>query len=488
MHLMSFYAAPYGVTSDKKHDKKSLNKIIWFASGAILGCAFTFLIATNLNDNDGAVQGDKIAQLLDQHQLAADGAEPTAEQNTILSGDNVAKLNQTVGMVQKPVPTWPLAVDVTIASGDTLIDVLVRQGIDGVAAHRLAKQINSVYNLRRLRPGNALNIILIEDNSRKKDGDYIPTKLQEMQLFISDLETLSIQSNGADKYKVRIMKKKLLSEPARAKAVIVSSFYKTLSHRGLPKKSIDGLIKNFSYEIDFQRDIKYGDLIDVMYENKKTEDGKVVAKGEVIYAMLKSDGKVLKHYRYTDPYGNERFYNENGESIIKRLLKTPVDGARISSGFGMRRHPIMGYSKMHQGVDFAAPTGTPIYAAGDGIVQFAGYNGGYGNIVQIKHNGMYVTAYAHASRIHPSVRRGARIHQGQVIAYVGSTGNSTGAHLHYEIRKYGRQINPLGVQFASATNQLRGSQLASFKEHVRKVHQQLASLKDNSEAEVAMAE
>jgi murein DD-endopeptidase MepM/ murein hydrolase activator NlpD len=449
MHLMSFYAAPYGVTSDKKHDKKGLNKVIWFASGAILGCAFTFLIATNLNNNDDAVQGDKIAQLLDQHQLAADGVAPIAEaateQSIVLADNNIAnpEVAAPIDMAQKPVPTWPLSVDVTIASGDTLIDVLIRQGIDAVAAHRLAKQVNAVYNLRRLRPGNALNITLVEDESRQKDGDYIPTKLHEMQLFISDLETLNIQANGEDKYKVRIMKKKLLSEPARAKSVIVSSFYKTLAHRGLPKESINGLIKNFSYEIDFQRDIKSGDLIDVMYENKKTEDGKIVAKGDIIYAMLKSTGKVIRHYRYTDPYGATRFYNENGESIVKRLLKTPVDGARISSGFGMRRHPIMGYSKMHQGVDFAAPTGTPIYAAGDGIVQFAGYRGGYGNIVEVKHNGMYVTAYAHASRIHPSVRRGARIHQGQVVAYVGSTGNSTGAHLHYEIRRYGRQINAI---------------------------------------------
>jgi murein DD-endopeptidase MepM/ murein hydrolase activator NlpD len=349
--------------------------------------------------------------------------------------------------------------------------------------------VNAVYNLRRLRPGHNLIITLVEDTTRTADAELIPTKLQSMEMFVSELETLSVQSKGGDAYSIKLLKKKLLTEPVRAKSIIVGSFYQTVASHGLPKSSIHELIKNFSYEIDFQRDIRAGDVVDVMYETKKTQEGKVVSTGDVLYAMLKSKGKTFTHYRYADNFGVARFFNEKGESIIKRLLKTPIDGARISSRFGMRRHPILGYSKMHQGVDFAASTGTPIYAAGDGVVHFAGYAGGYGKLVEIKHNGTYSTAYAHASRIHPSIRKGMRVRQGQVIAYVGSTGNSTGPHLHYEIRRYGRQVNPLHVQFASTTEKLQGRQLIAFKEHVRKVHQQLAQLKTDSadQEEVALA-
>ncbi len=487
MHLMSFYASPYRTTNDKSvnnmSSKKRLSTLIWFVAGALLGCLVAFYFTKQVRQNP-APEGDKIAQLLEQHAAGAVA-------NPIISSPDAVAAPLAVtpaDAATKPVPTWPLQVEVHIAAGDTLIDILIRQGVDAIAAHRLAKQVNGIYNLRRLRPGHALSMSLVEDKLRTPQADFTPTKLSEMQLFISELETLQVKAKGSEEYDVQIVKKKLISEPVRTKSIIVGSFYKTLQHRGMPKESINGLIKNFSYEIDFQRDIKAGDLIDVMYETKRTESGKVVASGDVIYAMLKSDGKVIKHYRYTDPYGVERFYNDKGESIVKRLLKTPIDGARISSGFGMRRHPIMGYSKMHQGVDFAASTGTPIYASGDGIVQFAGYRGGYGNIVELKHNGMYVTAYAHASRIHPLMRRGARVRQGQVIAYVGSTGNSTGAHLHYEIRRYGRQINPLGVQLAGSSDQLQGRQLVAFEEHMRKVHQQLASVKTNGEEKVAMAQ
>jgi murein DD-endopeptidase MepM/ murein hydrolase activator NlpD len=488
MHLMSFYASPYGAARDAKtvSNISNFRQIFLFLCGIILGGVIVFLAISPSGEQQIDSDGSKLEALL-QQEISANQQEPMI-QPAETSGLSEVLPEVAPQVQEKPVPSWPLQIDVTVASGDTLIDVMTRQGIDAVAAHRIAKQVNQVYNLRRLRPGHIINMTLGKDGEREAKADFTPTKLQEMQMTISDLETLKAEFLGDDKYKVQIIRKKLVSEPARTKTTIVGSFYNTLMRRGLPKESINGLIKNFSYEIDFQRDIKAGDVVDVMYENKKTEEGKVVSKGNILYAMLKSDGKVIRHYRFEDAFGIARYYNEKGESIVKRFLRTPVDGARISSRFGMRHHPIMGYSKMHQGVDFAAPTGTPIFAAGDGIVQYAGWRGGYGNMVEIKHNGTYSTAYAHASRIHPSIRRGARVRQGQIVAYVGSTGNSTGAHLHYEIKRYGRQINPLGVQVAGGSDKLHGSRLAAFKQHMAQVHRQLASLAPNGEEKVALAE
>jgi murein DD-endopeptidase MepM/ murein hydrolase activator NlpD len=490
MHLMSFYASPYGVARDAKAstNNNKIKQILLFLSGIILGGLLVLWTIAPKEVNLSVGETNNLEALLNEKNVSQSPTSQAVDNNSNqLLTEDVAIEPEKI-LAEKPVPAWPLQVEVIVASGDTLIDVMVKQGIDAVAAHRLAKQVNQVYNLRRLRPGHVISMTLAQDDSRQAQADFTPTKLQEMQMVISDLETLRVESLENDKYNVKIAKKKLVSEPARTKTTIVGSFYNTLMRRGLPKESINGLIKNFSYEIDFQRDIKAGDVVDVMYENKKTEEGKVVSKGDIVYAMLKSDGKVIRHYRFEDAFGVARYYNEKGESIIKRFLRTPIDGARVSSRFGMRHHPIMGYSKMHQGVDFAAPTGTPIFAAGDGIVQQAGWQGGYGNIVQIKHNGTFTTAYAHASRIHPSIRRGVRVRQGQIIAYVGSTGNSTGAHLHYEIRRYGRQINPLGVQVANGSDKLQGSRLVAFKQHMTQVHRQLSALAPNGEKKVALAE
>jgi murein DD-endopeptidase MepM/ murein hydrolase activator NlpD len=403
-----------------------------------------------------------------------------ASEQDLTGADQVATMPVVAGeaVISASPNTWPLTMDITVTAGDTLFDILVRHGIEKVTAHRLCKEINKTYDLRQLRPGATVTLVLDQDTTQPATLDQSGTTstiLQKLTMVVSKLDQVEITPIGGDAYDIKLVKKKLVTGQARAKAIIHSSLYNAAEQQGVPREAISQLIKNFSYEVDFQRDIKSGDVMDMMYETKITEDGDVVASGDLVYAMLKTDGRTHTQYRFLNENGLPAYYNEKGESIVKRLLRTPIDGARLSSGFGMRRHPILGYSKMHTGIDFAAARGTPIFASGDGVVTFAGYNGSYGKYVRIKHNDTFSTAYAHAHRISPTVRAGTRVHQGQVIAYVGTTGRSTGPHLHYEILKNGRAVNPVMVKM-TGSDHLQGERLIAFKNYVKEVKTQLVRL------------
>jgi len=221
------------------------------------------------------------------------------------------------------------------------------------------------------------------------------------------------------------------------------------------------MINLYAYDIDFQRDIKSGDKFEMLVESFFDETGKKIKDGNVLFSSLTLKDKTVETYLHK--VGDRfEYFDSQGNSVRKSLLRTPVNGARISSGFGMRRHPILGYSKMHKGADFAAPTGTPILAAGSGSITYMGVKGGYGNYVQIKHNNDYSTAYGHASRFNKKFRNGSKVKQGDIIAYVGSTGRSTGPHLHFEVIYKGSQINPAKVKATSGIR-LSGKDLIKFK-------------------------
>lgn len=234
------------------------------------------------------------------------------------------------------------------------------------------------------------------------------------------------------------------------------------------------LIKAFSYDVDFQRDVQRGDKLDVLYERMETKEGVPAGYGNVVYAALDLGKQTVKIYRYADKNGNADYYDVKGASVRKALLRTPINGAKITSRFGVRNHPILGYSKMHRGVDFGAPIGTPIYAAGDGTVNFASKKGGYGNYLVIRHSGKYSTAYGHVSRFARDITPGKKVKQGQIVAYVGNSGMSTGPHLHYEVLVNNQQVNPSGVKFKTGAV-LGGKELAAFKRTVEQVHAQLIS-------------
>ncbi len=381
-------------------------------------------------------------------------------------------------------PKWPKKEEVVISSGDNLISILTEHGVAHKAAFDLVQKMKKTFDPRKLKVGHKINLTLGHDEKREGDD---AAWLKTMIITLSKIEQVSVTGNESGDFQVKKIKKPVTTELNWGQGTIDSSLYLSAQREGVPNGTIANMIREYSYDIDFQRDIREGDEFEALYEKKVTNDGEFVGSGNLIYAELKTRGKTFRIYRHQKADGTVLYYTPKGESVKKALLKTPIDGARISSKFGMRRHPILGYSKMHTGIDFAAPRGTPIYAAGDGTVSFASRKGGYGNYLMIRHNGTYSTAYAHLNRFGKGIRRGSRVKQGQVVAYVGTTGRSTGPHLHYEIVKNGRKVNPAGIKFAGG-DVLKGKEKDRFNRTVANAQTQIAELRKAKESRIAAAE
>lgn len=382
----------------------------------------------------------------------------------------------------KSMTEYPLMVDMKVSSGDTLMNILTETGVSTEEAQDVIQCIGKVYNPKKLDVGQSVSMVLDKPEIDTRDGLVVAS----LSLPVSVTDTIEVTRRGEGRFSARTVKAEVETKTARAGGKINSSLYETAISSGVPAAVLGEIINAYSYDVDFQRDIHANDHVDVLFERKQTKDGDEAGHGHLLFAQLKLGDKVMKVYRYTDKGGNSDYYNEKGESVRKALLRTPINGAKITSGFGMRNHPILGYTKMHRGVDFGAPTGTPIYAAGDGTVSFAGTKGGYGNYVMIKHDGKFSTAYAHVSRFASGMAAGKKVKQGQIIAYVGSTGASTGPHLHYEIHQNNAQVNPAGVKFKTG-NVLAGKELAAFKQKVTQLQAQLEST-PSVKTRVAMAQ
>lgn len=365
--------------------------------------------------------------------------------------------------------TYPLTKELVVASGDTFVTMLGKAGVTVQEAHTILDAMGKKFNPRSLNVKDRISVSL------DKVTESAAPSITKMSVAISNASYLEISRDAKGSYAVKQVDVPVVKKLARAGGKIDSSLYETIVSSGMPSSLVGEIIKAYSYDVDFQRDIHGGDTVDVVFERIQTEDGKPVGYGNIIYASLNTGERDLRIYRYTGKDGSSDYYTAKGESVRKALLKTPINGARISSGFGMRNHPILGYSKMHKGVDFAAATGTPVYASGDGVVSFVGRKGGYGNYVQIKHNAQYASAYAHLSRFATGVAPGKKVKQGQIVAYVGSTGASTGPHLHYEILMAGAQVNPSNVKFKTGTV-LAGAELKSFKRTIETLQAQLNSM------------
>ncbi|MDC3082516.1 M23 family metallopeptidase [Candidatus Pelagibacter sp.] len=247
----------------------------------------------------------------------------------------------------------------------------------------------------------------------------------------------------------KILEKELSKVIAYKESKITNSLYQTALELKIKPNIIIEFARLYGFQVDFQRDIWKNDSFQIIYEEFLNKDGKVIETGNIIFANLNLQNEDLKLYRYEYEKNKIDYFDENGKSMRKTLMKTPINGARLSSSFGKRKHPILGFTKMHTGTDFAAPTGTPILASGDGLVVRAQWCGGGGNCVKIKHNRVYQTVYAHMSKFGRGIKKGAKVKQGQIIGYVGSTGLSTGPHLHYEVIENGRKINSQKLKLPS---------------------------------------
>ena len=291
--------------------------------------------------------------------------------------------------------------------------------------------------------------------------DYI--KVIEARIEISKKKDLILfRDLDLNKFYTKIIEKNLTKHIIFKEGIIKNSLYDTAIKLGIKPNTIIEFARLYGFQVDFQRDIWKGDSFQIIYEQFENEDGSLIENGEIIFSNLNNQGRDLNLYKFKLSGDEIDYFDENGKSMKKTLMKTPINGARLSSPFGKRKHPILGFTKMHTGTDFAAPSGTPIMASGDGVVTRAQWCGGGGNCVKIKHNSVYQTVYAHMSKFGRGIKKGVRVKQGQIIGYVGSTGLSTGPHLHYEVIENGRKINSQKLKLPSGKT-LKGDQRKDFE-------------------------
>jgi len=371
----------------------------------------------------------------------------------------------------------------TLDSGETLAGVLQEEGLSGRQAYYAIKALSDVYDPRKLRAGQTIDIEVAQNkNAPEEEGGKIsePLILKEMRLSLDPIEYVEVSYVQGNEYKAEKIKREIKRKKRAGYATIHTSVYGSAAKYGIPSGITAELIRVYSWDVDFQRDIRQGDTIEVLYETYETKRGDVAKFGEILYANLSVDGKDIPVYRFELKNGDVDYFTEDGWSIKKALMKTPIDGARLSSGYGMRFHPVLGYNKMHKGVDFAAPTGTPIYAAGDGTIEYAARKGGYGNYIRIRHNSTLKTAYAHMHRFAKGMGKGKRVKQGEVIGYVGTTGRSTGPHLHYEVLENNKQVNPNRVDLPVG-EKLKSTNLANLKVHIKKMKREYKEIAESLE-------
>lgn len=355
-----------------------------------------------------------------------------------------------------------------VGKGDSLSVVLARAGLDYRESYLAAKALEKHFDPRHIRAGQKLSMVYTRDDEK---DDY---RFSTLKLPVDPLKTVSVSRNETGEYASELLERKAVKKAYAQEAVIEVSLFGSAAKAGIPNAVIAEAMKLYSWDVDFQRDIRKGDRIMVLYERHETENGTPVKNGDVLYASLTVGGHEIPLYRFKNADGDIDYYKPDGKSARKTLMKTPIDSARISSGYGMRHHPVLGYSKMHKGMDFAAPTGTPIYAAGDGVIEKASRYGAYGNYIRIRHNGTLKTAYAHLNGFAKGVGSGKRVKQGQVIGYVGTTGRSTGPHLHYEVLEKGTQVNPSKLKMPQG-HALKGADLERFKKLIDQRHHEYAS-------------
>lgn len=448
-----------------------------FVAGALISLVFTAgfsAVSSAVNTPANGNTAGQVSLLAPSLKMNVNPA-PALQEDTAavpLDADSTASEKKEnfvqTGLAQKAAMKEAEEKTFTIGKGDTLAGVLQKAGMTASDSYKIVQAIEPQYDPRKLKPGQKIYLKLpaIETPSRP---------VEEIRVVIDPLQTVMVKPDDEGRFRSSLAQKNVETRLIAKTSNIETSLYGSAIRDGIPVSVIADAIHIFSWDVDFQRDIRHGDVIDVMYEQLETPEGMKIKTGNIIYARLDVNGQNIAVYRYELENGAVDYFNGEGVSVRKALMKTPIDGARLSSGYGMRKHPVLGYTKMHKGVDFAAARGTPIYAAGDGTVEKASAWGGYGNYIRIRHNADLKTAYAHLKGFAKGISAGKRVKQGQVIGYVGTTGRSTGPHLHYEILQGGRQVNPRTIDMPRGET-LKGQELQRFLASADKIRRQYASL------------
>lgn len=414
-------------------------------------------------------------EVLPERELEGDWAYPEITENELpYSESDTAVLDAEIEAVEsereniteisKTAPPEPVDETFKLASGSNLKRELIDRGVSKAAAEELVKAVEPVLPTKMIKAGTTFDVTFDRQIDFYGREVIFPV---ELSFKPGPKETIEVTADEDGNFSARITGRQdgIKSQYAqvdnyRARAKIGSSLYGTAKDNKIPEYIVSEFTRVFSYDVDFQNQIEASDDFELLFGKPLTGSS---SKRKVLhYAQLNFGGKTKKYFRFTATDGQTDYFDENGRSASRALLKTPVSGVKITSGFGMRRHPLLRYSKMHTGVDFGAPTGTPIRAASSGVVDLAGRHGAYGNTIVLKHGEKYKTLYAHMSRLAAGVRKGKTVNQGQIIGYVGTTGRSTGPHLHYEVRINNRPVNPSAIK-AAGGKQLAGKDLINFR-------------------------
>ena len=345
---------------------------------------------------------------------------------------------------------------IEILQGDTFVSILENLNFKQKKIYEIISKIEESYDLKKIKTGEIISVF--ENNF---------AEIKKIEFFKNNETIISVNLDKEINLNIIELTKNSFIESKEY--TITESLFSDGIKNGVSPDILVKIISLFSFDLDFQRDIRVDTVVSISYEFDEIVETGRLEYNDIKYASIIIDGKQLEYFKFITDDGYVDYFNREGKNVKKSILKTPLDGARISSNFGMRKHPISGFNKMHKGVDFAAPTGTPIYAGGNGIVEYVGRNGGYGKYIRIRHNNGYKTAYAHLSNYKKGISKGVRVNQGEVIGYVGSTGNSTGPHLHYEIIYQNKHINPLKLKLPSGKI-LEGKELEKFKEEYKIIY------------------
>ena len=378
------------------------------------------------------------------------------KKNEVIYFEKILKntyLNKTLETVVENLTPRYQVINYKVKEGDSLEKILNKLEISNQEKKIVLKNILNNKKINKIFENQIISFQI-----DKKE----PIKVFEINFTISKTTNIIFKrDNLKDKFAVTKIEKNLRKDFEYKESVIKNSLYSSAIKEEIPPSLIVEFARIYGFQIDFQRDIWKNDMFQIIYENYFNDDNEAIETGNIIYANLILQGKEYPLYFFKSDQVSD-YFDERGQSIKKTLMKTPINGARLSSGFGKRKHPILGFTKMHTGTDFAAPMGTPIMAAGDGVVTKASWCGGGGNCVKIKHNSIYSTVYAHLSKFGRGIKKGTRVKQGQTIGYVGSTGMSTGTHLHYEGIENGRKVNSQKLKLPSGKT-LQGNQRKEFE-------------------------
>ncbi|MBR4106855.1 MAG: peptidoglycan DD-metalloendopeptidase family protein [Alphaproteobacteria bacterium] len=438
--------------------------------GAILA-AFVLSLVHNNKVEASTDPKDYFAYLMESEEDAGSVtiiAEDTEEVGDIVSGESQNNIKEMFDVVDSMVRYKNVEKELSVEKGDTLISLLKRSGVTRDEANKVYYSLKSDFNPSSLRAGQKIKAIFSIDTQ----DDTAPAELNYMVIEINAGERV-VTARNHDKFETFVEQDELIDKTNAVNGVISGNLSSSMQNAGVPMRAVNNFINLFAYAVDFKRDVKKGDKFEIVYESRVNNNDELIKCGKIVYAGLVLRNQKITLYRYEDSNGNVDYYTASGQALKRTLDRKPLAfrNARISSPFGRRLHPILKKRIIHWGVDYAAPQGTAIYAGGDGVVQVAKYNGGYGNYIKIRHNSEYSTAYGHMSKFAKGMRPGVRVTQGQIIGYVGSTGRSTGPHLHYEVIQNGKRVNPRTIKASTGEN-LSGQSLVKFKQKVEKVNKE----------------